>query len=316
MASTALAYRQFETVDNTGTGAGQQWLHCLWHLYQYFFTDAEAVDSGRWRLVDSSPAAGSWSTVGNIVDNSWFVVEAQNGRQQWQAKFQASNVAALDETPAGTYRLAVNLSPGGGWVSKGGGNGGFTTSAVFDSNNKLLGGGNNSGSNDGSLIIHGDRDTVLIGISPVDADTFTSGAYVGRFEADTSKILWPTCVLTAWDGSGSPKGFDRATGGVFHSSPSGSFVLNADSPTPLEEAVSVWAPGWLNNAHQPSSFSQSYHYRPLEIASVSAPLGFLRLVYGCAGVGVLSRLDNRQLLVLHGGGANYGVAIRHNGVLP
>lgn len=313
--STALAYRQAQTIDNSGSGAGTQWLHALWQLYQYFFVDAEAVDTGRWRLVDSSPAAGMWTAASNIVDNSWFVVEAQAGRRIWQAKFQASNVAALDESPSSTYSLIVNFSSGAGWVSKGGANGGFTSSPVIDSNNKLLGGLDISGS-DGEIIIHGDRDTVLIAISPNGTIAFTAGGYVGRFEPDSSQIIYPECVLVPWDGTGSPKGFDRASaGGCFALTPADSHVLNEASPSPVSEPVQVHCPAWLDSSHQPSAFSGEFTYRPLEISSNSAPLGTLRLVFGVAGLIVKSRLDNRQKIALHAGTADDGVAIKHNGVV-
>jgi len=312
--STAMAYRQAQAVDNSGTGAGKQWLHQLWHLYQYFFVDAEAVDNGRWRLVDSDPVAGSWTDPLNIVDNSWFVVEAQAGRRQWQAKFQASNVLNLNEVPSTTYSLVVNLSSGGGWVSKGGANGGFSTSPVYDSDNQLMGGNNVTGL-DGEIIIHGDRDTVLVAGTQNGTTAFENGCYLGRFEPDTDRIVYPECVLVPWDGAGSPKGFDRSTGGVFHLNPSGSHVLNEDSPIPNSEPVQVHAPAWMDSAHQPSAFSSEFTFRPLDISSNSAFLGTLRLVWAVAGSVVKSRLDNRQKLVLHGGTNDVGVALKHNGVV-
>jgi hypothetical protein len=316
--STALAYRQFQSIDNTGTGAGQQWLHLLWQCFQYFMDSADEVDAGRWRLVDSSPAMGSWGTLSNIVDNSWFVIEAQKGRRQWQAKFQATNVAALDESPAGTYRLAINLCSGGGWTAKGGANGGFASSAVVCSTNLLLGGTDQSANPDGEVIIHGDRDTVLIASTLTGDVDFACGAYLGRFEADTSTITYPECILTPWDGGGSPKGFDREpTGGVFATTPADSFVLNQNTPAPIGEPVQCWTPGWLSTGtHEPSGFSGEYHYRPIDITSNSAYLGTLRLVFSASGVTSRSRLNARQLLVLNNAAATYSVAIQHNGVVP
>lgn len=316
--STALAYRQFQSIDNTGTGAGQQWLHLLWQIFQYFMDSADDVDTGRWRLVDSSPAMGSWGTLSNIVDNSWFVIEAQKGRRQWQAKFQATNVTALDETPGGSYRIAVNLCSGGGWTAKGDANGGFAASSVVASTNLLLGGTDQSGNPDGEVIIHGDRDTVLIASTLAGSVNFVCGCYLGRFEADTSAITYPECVLTAWDGAGSPKGFDRApTGGVFAETPADSFVLNQNTPSPSGEPVQCWTPGWITDGtHEPSSFSSEYHYRPIDATSNTALLGTLRLVFSCCSIVCRSRLNARQLLVLNGGSTQYGVAIQHNGIIP
>jgi len=313
--STALAYRQASVVDNSGTGAGQQWLHRLWHLYQYFFEDAELVDNGRWRLVDSSPAQVDWETLSNIVDNSWFVVEAYAGRRKWQAKFQATNGTPLDETPSTSYSLVVNLSPGAGWTGKGNPNGGFSASPVFDSDNKLIGGNNASGT-DAEMFIHGDRDTVLVAGTQNGTDGFVNGCYLGRIEADTERILYPEIVLTPWDGTGNPKGFDRNTlGGCFSLNPAGSFVLNQATPYPMIEAVQVHTPGWMDSDHQPSAFSNEYTYRPLEVSSVNAYLGLLRLVWSCAALVVKSRLDNRQKIVLHGGDSTFGVCIKHNGLV-
>jgi hypothetical protein len=313
--STALAYRQASVVDCSGTGAGQQWLHRLWHLYQYFFEDAELVDAGRWRLVDSSPAQVDWGTLGNIVDNSWFVVESFAGRRKWQAKFQATNVLPLDETPSINYCLVVNLSPGAGWTGKGNPNGGFSTSPVFDSDNRLLGGLNTVGT-DAQMFVHGDRDTVLVLGTQNGEDSFQNGCYLGRFEADTELIAYPEIVLVPWDGTGSPKGFDRnTTGGCFSLNPADSFVLNQATPYPLIESVQVHTPGWMDNDHQPSAFSSEFTYRPLEVSSVNAYLGLLRLVWSCAGLVVKSRLDSRQKLVMHGGLSTYGVCIKHNGLV-
>jgi hypothetical protein len=314
--STALAYRQSATVDNSGTGAGTQWLHRLWHLYQYFFTDAEAVDNGRWRLVDSSPAQVDWGTLANIVDNSWFVVEAYAGRRRWQAKFQATNVLPLDEVPSTTYSLVVNLSSGAGWTGKGNPNGGFSTSPVFDSDNKLLGGLNVAAGADAEMFVHGDRDTVLVAGGQNGITAFQNGCYLGRFEADSDLILYPEVVLVPWNGAGGPKGFDRdPAGGCFSLNPADSFVLNAATPYPLPELVQVHTPAWMDNAHQPSAFSNEFTYRPLGISSVNAYLGLLRLVWSCAKLVTKSRMDNRQKLVLHGGTSDYGVCIKHNGVV-
>jgi hypothetical protein len=315
--STALAYRQYEDISNTGIGAGTQVLHILWHMYQYFFVDAEAVDAGRWRLVDSSPAAGSWTTLSNVVDNSWFVVEAQSGRRQWQAKFQASNVAALDESPSSSYSLVVNLCSGGGWTAKGGGNGGFTASSVFCTQNKLISGTDQSGNPVGKIFIHGDRDTVLIANTLTGTADYAGGAYLGRFEPDTSKILYPECVLVPWDGAGSPIGFDRYTaGGVFAETPADSAVLDETSPTPVIESCQVWTPGWLSTGnHEPSAFSGEYHYRPMEVTCDRALLGTLRLVVACSNIVAKSRLLARQYFVLHNDHAAYGVAIQHNGLI-
>jgi hypothetical protein len=311
--STALAYRQYVTVDNSGTGAGQQWLHRLWHLYQYFFTDADTVDSGRWRLVASS--AINWASASNVVDNSWFVVEAQSGRQHWQAKFQASNVAGLDESPGTNYCLAVVLSPGGGWGVKGGGNNGFTLTTVPASSNLLLGGTNVTGTNDARMNVHGDRDTVLIASCLSDVNAFTCGGYVGRFEPDTDRITYPVCALSAWEGTGVPKGFDRYTsGGCFAQNPSDSYVLDNDFDT--VETAQVWTPEWISSgSHEPSVFSGEYHYRPMELTGPHALLGTLRLVWACGGLATYSRMDSRQKLVLHGGHTNHGVCIKHNGTL-
>ena len=316
--STALAYRQFQAIDNTGTGAGQQWLHALWQLFQYFFDDADTVDSSRWRLVDSSPVMGDWATLSNVVDNSWFVVEAQKGRRQWQAKFQATNVAALDESPGLTYCLVVNLCSGGGWTAKGDPNGGFSVGGVVDSQNKLLGGTDQSGNPDGEIVIHGDRDTVVIASTLTGTTDFACGGYIGRFEADTSAIVYQECVLVAWDGAGSPKGFDRApAGGCFAETPADSFVLNQDTPTPSRESVQVWTPGWLSSgAHEPSGFSGEYHYRPMDLTSAAALLGTARLAFACSEVSSKSRLAARQLLALNGNNAQYSVCIQHNGVVP
>jgi hypothetical protein len=310
--STALAYRQFQTVDNSGTGAGQQWLHRLWHLYRYFFVDADAVDSGRWRLVAASSI--DWSAASNVVDNSWFVIEAQSGRQHWQAKFQATNVTALDELPVISYGLAVSLSPGGGWGTKGGTNRGFTGTLVPASQNLLLGGTNMSGPTNALMSIHGDRDTVLIASTLSGTTTYLCGGYLGRFEADTDRISYPECLLTAWSGLGTPQGFDRFSGGgCFAQNPSGSYALNALGAA---SAAQVWTPEWISSGtHEPSSFSREFHYRPLELTCSGALLGTLRLVWACGGLASYSRMDSRQKLVLHGNHINAGVCIKHNGVV-
>lgn len=312
--STAMAYRQAVTITNSASGAGKKLLHRLWHLFQYFFTDAETVDNGRWRLVDCSPVQASWATATNIVDNSWFVVESYAGRRKWQAKFQATNSSPLDEVPSNTYCLAVNLCSGAGWVAKGGGNGGFTASPVACSGNKLMAGTNVTVN--GEMFVHGDRDTVIVAGTQSGVDSFINGCYLGRFEADTTRITYPECVLVPWNGVGSPKGFDRnPTGGLFSLNPAGSAVLNHVSPIPTIEAVQVHTSGWMDNAHQPSAFSSEFTYRPFEISSVSAYLGMLRLVWSCAGLVVKSRLDSRQKLVLHAGLNTYGVCIKHNGLV-
>lgn len=314
--STALAYLQNVTVDNSGSGAGTQWLHRLWHLFQYFFTTAEAVDNGRFRLVDCSPTQGDWATLANIVDNSWFVVESFAGRRKWQAKFQATNMVPLDELPSLQYCLVVNLCSGAGWTSKGAANGGFSASAVQDCNNKLLGGEDQSPGTDGVLYVHGDRDTILIAGSLQGPDYFHVGGYVGRFEADSDTMLYPECVLGPWDGTGSPKGFDRSPGGgCFSLDPDASAVLNETLPYPAVEPVQVHTPAWMDNAHQPSAFSSEYTFRPIGISSNSAYLGLLRLVWSCASLAPRSRIDNRQKFVMHSGNSNYGVAIKHNGRL-
>jgi hypothetical protein len=312
-ASTALAYRQFQSVDNTGAGAGQQWLHRLWHLYQYFFTDAEAVDGGRWNLVDE--VGIDWSSASNVTDNSWFVVEAQAGRQHWQAKFQATNSTGLDETPGLSYCLVVILSPAGGWGVKGGGNNGFTGTVVPASANLLLGGLDMSGNPDGVMSVHGDRDTVLIASTSSDVTAFDCGGYVGRFEADTDRIPYPCCALTAWDGFGAPKGFDRYSGGgCFSQNPSASYTLDQSVAA---DTVQVWTPEWISSgSHEPSAFSGDYHYRPLEATCSNAFLGTLRLVWACGGLATYSRMDSRQKLVLHASHVHAGVAIKHNGVVP
>lgn len=309
--STALIYRQWAVIDNSGSGAGQQYNHVLWNLYQYFMTDPVTIDSGRWRLVDASAIV--WAAAANVVDNSWFVVEAFKGRRQWQVKFQATNVAALDESPGITYCLVANICSGGGWTAKGGANGGFAASSLVCSGNRLLGGLSMAGSN-GSLLIHGDRDTVLVAFTPSGTSNWTSGAYVGRFEPESSAIPYPEALLTAWDGFGSPKGFDRSSSGVFSTSPSGNHHVLSSGLVPTSQTAQVWTSGWLDTSHQPSSFSGAFTSRPLEISGPDAPLGYLRLVWAVSGMTAGSRLDARQKLVLHAAAPGFGVAIQHNGL--
>jgi hypothetical protein len=198
--STAITFSQNLTTDNSGAGAGTQWLSALYRLFHALFTDAHVVDSGRWRLVDCSPAVGDWSTITNVVDNSWFVVESFKGRQQWQCKFQATNVAALDEAPGGTYRLAASLSPGGGWTAKGDPNGGFAVAPTVASDNLLVSGEDLSAVANGVLHVHSDRDTLLVAIAGTGTTAFDGGCYVGRFDPDTDRIPYPSCLLTAWSG--------------------------------------------------------------------------------------------------------------------
>ena len=313
--STALVYRQYQTLDNSGSGPGTQWLRALWEVYQWLFADCEAADSGRWSLLGSSPAAPSWSAAANIVDNSWFALECSLGRHQWQAKFQATNVAALDEAPGLTYCLAVSLSPAGGWVAKGGANGGFSGTTIPAGTHLLLGGSDISGA-DGRVTIHGDRDTVLIAIATSGSTDYDAGGYLGRFEPFVDEIPYPECLLTAWDGVGSPKGFDRtALGGVFGAAPGGSYALDSAVP-PVADTCQVWTPGWLTSARQPNPFSGQFHWRPLELSISTSPLGYLRHVDSAAGLISGSRIDYRRKLVLHNANADVAVAIKHNGTQP
>jgi hypothetical protein len=307
--STAITFSQSLAIDNSGTGAGTQWLSVLHDLFRAFFADADDVDSGRWRLVDSSPVVGDWSSIANVVDNSWFVVEALKGRQQWQCKFQATNVAALDEAPAGTYRVAARFSPGGGWTAKGAANGGFAAAPTVASANLLLGGGDYTAAANGVVHVHSDRDTVLIAIAHTGTAAYDGGCYVGRIDPDTDRIPYPSCLLTA---GAVLAGFDRA--GAFATTPTESFALSS-ALVPVADVCEVHTSGWMDTAHQPSFFSGEYTYRPLEIAGSDSPLGYLRLIWSCANLAALSRMDNRQKLVLHNGGLSNGVAVVHNGLI-
>lgn len=288
------------------------WNQALYELFHYFFTTSEAVDTGRWRLVAHSlAAAADWNTVANVVDNSWFVVEAFNGLRLWQAKFQNSNVAALDEAPATTYSLVCCLSPDGGWGAKGGANGGFTGTATPVSGNLYLGGSNITGNSDSSILIHGDRDTVLIAGTLAGKQSFAFGGYVGRFDRETNSITKPECLLTAWDGVGSPNGFDRGVGGAFHANPGGSYALDSTSTL---DTLSCFTSGWLTSAYQPGLFTPTtFNVRPIEIVNLDSYLGTLRLLWACGNLASGSRLDGLQKLVLHNMDANVGVCIQHNG---
>jgi hypothetical protein len=304
--SSAITFSQSGVLNNAGSAAGQQWLSALYRLFHAFFTTANAVDSGRWRLVDCSPAVGSWSTIGNVVDNSWFVVEALKGRQRWQCKFQATNVVALDEAPGGTYRLVASFSPGGGWTLKGGANGGFVAAPTVASANFLLGSGNHTAAPNGVLHVHSDRDTVLVAIAHTGNTNYDGGAYLGRIEPDSDRIDYPSCLLTG--------GFDRSAGGAFSATPDGSYVLSAAVPHVAENAV-IHTSGWMATTYQPSMFSGEYTYRPLEIVNSNSFVGYLRLVWSCANLASLSRMDSRQKLVLHNGHLSDGVTIVHNGLV-
>lgn len=307
--STAYAYRQYQTIDNSGSGAGTQWLHALWHIYQYLFSDADTVDSGRWELLDSSPAPAAWSTATNVVNNSWFAIECKTGRRQWQAKFQATNTVVLDEAPVVTYALVVSLSPGGGWSGKGLANGGFASTSVPAGAHIYLGGGDIAGI-DGRIYVHGDRDTLLVAIAANGNTDYDCGGYIGRFDPFTSAILYPECVLGGYDGT-ARRGFDRSTdGGAFATSPAASYALNA---TPTGVTAGSFTPAWIDASHQPDPFSGMYTYRPLELAISNAPLGYLRGVWAAAGPAARTRMDYRRKLVLHASAADYAVAIKHDG---
>lgn len=316
--SSAIVWRRnLSNVDNSGTGAGTQWLNVLYEIYHYFFTTANAIDSGRWELIDSNLTALQWGTLGNVVDNSWFVVRAPQcrygGTNPLLYKFQATNVAALDETPAGTYRLVVSMHNDATWHAKGAFNGGYTSGIPYlaYSGNKLVGGTNQNGNPDGSLIVVGDRETVLIASTLTGQDDYDCGAYLGRYLPDTDCITHPTCLLTAWDGVGNPKGFDRTAGGVFDENPGGSYCVNHNA---VADVVKVWSPGWLTNVYQPSRFVTQWNYRELEITCTRSYLGKLRLVWAVGALASRSRFDSRQKLVLHGNaGYNDGVAVVHDG---
>jgi len=153
----------------------------------------------------------------------------------------------------------------------------------------------------------------LIAFSHNTTDAYASGGYIGRFDSFLDEIPYPECLLGCWDGTGTPKGFDRSTGGVFSSAPGDSFALNF-----LLAAVTcqTWAPDWLVGARQPDPFTNQFHYRPLELTISNSPLGYLRNVWACAGTSSLSRMDYRRKLVLHDSASDYGVCIHHNGLLP
>lgn len=312
--STALTYRQtLAAIDNSAAGAGQMWNQVLYELFHYFFTTSEAVDTGRWRLVAHSlGAAADWNTVGNVVDNSWFVVEAFKGQRLWQAKFQNANVAALDEAPATTYSLVCRLSPDGGWTAKGDPNGGFNGTATPASNNLYVGGSDLTGNADSSVLIHGDRDTVLIAGTLAGKEAYKFGCYVGRFDRETSLITQPECLLTAWDGAGSPNGFDRGAGGAFNATPGGSYALDSTTTT---DTVTCYTSSWLTSTYQPGQFTpNTFNVRPIEITNQDSYLGTLRLIWACGNLASGSRLDGLQKLVLHDADANVGICIQHNGL--
>lgn len=289
------------------------WNHSLWQIFQYLFVDCDTVDSGRWHLLDSSPAVGSWTNPTNIVDNSWFAFECFMGQRQWQGKFQSTNVATLDEAPASTFLLVGSLSPGGGWTAKGAANGGFSASVLPAGAHLVLGGGNPGTGSDGTIIIHGDRDTLLIAIAPNTTSDYDAGCYMGRFDPFVDEIANPECLLVA---GAANNGFDRSANGVFSEAPSESFVLDATTPTPAAVTGQVYTSGWLDSAHQPDPFTGQWHYRPLELAIPTSPMGFLKHTWGAAGLSSKSRMDYRRKLVLHSGDNDYGVTIKHNGTLP
>lgn len=310
--SSAVIYRQYETIDNSADAAGKQWLHALWHIYQFLFSDNNAIDNGRWILKASSPSAANWSSASNIVDNSWFVAEAALGRYKWQVKFQATNATVLDESPSNARTLVCCLSPAGGWVSKGGANGGFSGTSVPSSGNLALGGGIIGGIN-GEVIFIGDRDTLVLGIATNSKLSFNAGGYVGLYDVMTDNIPYPLCLLGCWAGAGYSKGFDRVVGGSFSAAPTASYVLDN---TGTGVTCACYTSGWLDTAHQPDVWTSRYHFRPMELVISTSPLGFLRHVWGVGGLGSKSRLDYRQKLVLHNGDPDHGVAIKHNCTYP
>lgn len=311
--STAITYRQtLSDIDNSGAGAGQMWNQVLYELFHYFFTTSEAVDTGRWRLVRHSLAsAATWNTVTNVVDNTYFVVEAYKGQRVWQAKFQSSNVAVLDEAPATTHSLVCCLSPDAGWNSKGAANYGFANTTTPASSNLYLGGSDLTGNADGSILIHGDRDTVLIAGTLAGTQSYAFGGYLGRFERENAAITKPECLLTAFDGVAVPNGFDRGTGGAFSSAPGGSYALDS---TTTADTVACYTSGWLSSAYQPGMFTPTtYNARPIEIVNQDSYLGTLRMIWGCGNLAAGSRLDALQKLVLHDTDAESAVCIQHNG---
>jgi len=314
--STALAYRQvFNSIDNSGNGPGQQWNHVLWELYHYFFTTAEAVDSGRWTVVDSNLSTLQWANAVNVVDNSWFVVAAAKGRHggnsNVQFKFQATNVAALNEAPVGTYRVIASMVSNAVWTGKGNPNGGWAAGVTLFTGNLLIAGNNITGNPAGSMVVHGDRETVLVAGTLSGQDAFAWGCYIGRFDTETDRVTYPECLLTAWDGVGAPKGFDRSVGGAFAPTPGSSAMLDENLAI---TTCNVWTSGWMDAAHEPSLFSGEYHYRPLELTTTNCYVGTLRMVWSCANLGARSRMDTRQKLVLHDVALTSGVTIQHNGL--
>lgn len=317
MSSSALAYRHsMGVVENNATTAGKMWLRCLYELYHFFFTTAEAVDSGRYSLMGSNltPAQWVWNT--NVTNNSWFVVRNNKGRYDGvnpvQFKFQATNNVALDEAPGITYALIVSGICDGVWAMKGGPNGGWAGAEVF-TGNLLLGGLNPLGQPSGSIIVHGDRDTILIAIARSGINEFNAGGYVGRYVRESDQVKFPMCILTAWNNVGDCKGFDRSAGGVFGLTPSGSALYNEGSPHPVINNAHCWTSGWMNTTYEPSTYNGLYHYRPIEITSLHSFAGTLRLVWSCAALASRTRIDANQKLVLHGAHIDDGVCIVHDG---
>jgi len=304
-------------ISNSGTGAGKQWLAALFEIYHYFFTTSELIDSVRWELVASNLTSVQWQTVGNVVDNSWFVVRATQSRYGGDNpllyKFQATNVAALNEAPAGTYRLVVSMHSNATWLAKGAGNGGYASDVPYlaYSGNLLLGGTNQVGNPNGSVFIAGDRETVLIAGTLFGSDYYDWGGYLGRYTPDVDQITHPECIVTAWDGTGSPKGFDRSAGGAFDENPGNSYCIDHNNNV---DTVKVWSPGWLHQTWQPSHFVQQWNYRELEITNSMSFLGKLRLVWAVGALASRSRIDARQKVVLHGTAAyDDGVAVINDG---
>ena len=310
MSSTSVAYRRaVSTIDNSGAGAGQCWLGHLWNLWQWFFTDCPSIDDGRWELVASSPLAASWSNPANIVDNSWFVVKCNQGKASWQSKFQAVNVGVLDEAPGGDWRLVVSFNPVGGWTGKGDPNGGFGGSSVDSSSNLIIGVGNIGGLANGTSLIVGDRDTLLVAATEQGKSDYKVGLYLGRVDPDSDAVRFPSVVLTSWKGGNA--GFDRVA--MFSNAPGASYVAKNDKTA---STLKCWTSGgWLAQLTQPSEFSDQWHYRPFEVTTPQGLVGRLRLVWACGGLATYSRIDVRQKLVLQSifAGLDNGVCIKHDG---
>jgi hypothetical protein len=301
--STAWVYSQFQQIEVDTSAAGKQWLHALYLLYQHLLVDSGSVDAGRWVLVDASHV--DWTDKNLVVDNSWFVVRCGTGESPWEVKFQATNVAALDESPSTTYSLMATLSPAGGWQSKGAGNGGFSGTSV-PSGTVLFGGGALSGTV--LQTCHSDRDTLLVATS-LDG-SYEVGGYIGKYNTDLP-VLYPQLALGGWDGTGSSDGFHRGTAGCFGIFPASSYVLNHQN---LANTVSVRSPGWLTTGTQPNPWTAAYDYTPLDIVISNAYLGTLRGVCATAAPNN-SRIDNRRKLVVTRDSIDdISVAIKNNGV--